>query len=68
MTRISFCKACYNIKHGIKTRLPVPHTCVRSIEYEKRKESFLCKAWWNNAPCDEHCGDKGACVIYPKNA
>ncbi|WP_157494126.1 hypothetical protein [Fulvivirga imtechensis] len=32
MSRISHCQACYNLKHGIKTRLPVPHTCEQATE------------------------------------
>jgi hypothetical protein len=32
MSRINVCKACQNIKNGVKTRMAVDHTCDKSEE------------------------------------
>ncbi len=39
MTKFSFCRACHNIKQGIKTPRSVPHTCNKF----KTKQDFSIK-------------------------
>jgi hypothetical protein len=35
MGKFNYCQACQNDKFGVKTRLPVEHTC--GLSYEERK-------------------------------
>lgn len=45
MTKRTYCRACSNSNHGVKTPRSVPHTCGKSqdqiIEDKKRLESLL---------------------------
>jgi hypothetical protein len=48
MTKKANCKACTNIRFGVKTRKSVPHTCGKSSDQirqdmEKKKYWDLCK-------------------------
>lgn len=41
MSRIAYCPACSNEKHGVKTRIAVPHTCERRGTTADRGEAVL---------------------------
>ncbi len=38
MKRVNICRACVNLRNGVKTRLPVQHTCGRSYEEIAQEE------------------------------
>ena len=37
------------------------------IRTEDENKSFMCKAWYNDSPCNKHCGDTEDCLFYPKD-
>ena len=36
-------------------------------DIESENKSFMCKAWYNDSPCNKHCGDTEDCLFYPKD-
>lgn len=43
MTKKNFCQACSNIKHGVKTRKSIPHTCNNDVRQAIRKTDKMLK-------------------------
>lgn len=78
MTKRSQCKACFNAKHGIKTRKSVPHTCNQiftTSEARCPRCAMLCESTvqrnqygdvYQNYHCFE-CGKPFSILISSKN-